>query len=419
MLSERQRVSRRSLRKRLRDARLPAGTPPRNARTAHACGAGLLPRTVRLQDPPHDAPPTLRRYARWHATARACLADRQCARKPRVLVWRCLPAGQCAGMGDRFRGINLVFLLAVLTRRVFLLDLPQGRYNIFPLTAAVLPCAIDWTLPPAFDYASGGAPLNWHNPSSFASVPAPDGRPINLFRDDAVARLADFPVVSIKTNAALNVLRKVLAAENRRGRLLDLAPHAIDSGMLMRVFAHMLYRPTAAVQALARNALPDGFVAGGYIGVHVRTGEDVEEGGLGRFQAMRRNYTRVASQLLDCTKEVDSSGTRRVYLASDSQSVKREFGRLARRQGFRIATLSGRAMHVSAKVGNLSDDGRRQLCVNYLNVFVDLFNLANGLSVVTTGSGFARAAYTIGEPEQLRISYSRTGVRCASSKLRR
>merc|ERR1712194_371135 len=57
-----------------------------------------------------------------------------------ILVYSCQPFAQCGGHGDRLNGIITVFVLAVLTRRVFLID----SESPIPMTMLLSPHLIDW-----------------------------------------------------------------------------------------------------------------------------------------------------------------------------------------------------------------------------------------------------------------------------------
>jgi len=57
-----------------------------------------------------------------------------------VLVWSCLPHFQCGGHGERFNEILIAFLLAIFTRRVFLID----SESPLPLHMVLSPSKLDW-----------------------------------------------------------------------------------------------------------------------------------------------------------------------------------------------------------------------------------------------------------------------------------
>lgn len=97
------------------------------------------------------ATPFMRDYLRIHAAAMCCFRNASCYRSskaasvhPPLLVWAC-PARRCKGTGDRLRGILSALSVAVLSRRVFLVDWPDQP---FPLVHAVAPGALDWRMPP-------------------------------------------------------------------------------------------------------------------------------------------------------------------------------------------------------------------------------------------------------------------------------
>merc|ERR1740121_1698993 len=86
------------------------------------------PLSVRLAD-----------YIEFHRQGVAALRADPAA-DVRVLVFSCQPFAQCGGHGDRLNGIVTAFLLAVLTRRVFLID----SESPLPLQVLLAPRLIDW-----------------------------------------------------------------------------------------------------------------------------------------------------------------------------------------------------------------------------------------------------------------------------------
>lgn len=376
-----------------------------------------------------DAPRSLREYAAWHAKARLCLCDSACHTPVGVLIWRCAPHTGCAGIGDRLRGINVLFLLALGSKRALFIDLPQGRHSPFALTAALRPAAIDWTLPRCNDLMDVPH-LNWHNLASSALAPLPDGSLFHMVKDDLESHLRQYPLVAVAVNSGVKTFGDLLRRFNHDGRFLDLHPDVLSGMHVLRAFALALFKPSDAVVERLHGVLPHGFLRHGFVGVHARTGEDVSEMHNPRFQHLS-NATHVAAALLRCARLADTRGTQRVFLASDAQSLKREFMRLARARHVQVALVSAKAMHL-AKVttttttrvqtdhskGGRDSDLRDDICDDYINVFVDLVGLASADSVVMTGSGFARAAYFLGNASDLRVAISKDDVICDPIRLR-
>lgn len=387
---------------------LPPPSPSSSASAPPRCAAPDPLAAFPLRPVPPHAPPSLARYAAWHAAARRCLADRSCPHKPPVLLFHCLAAQSCGGLGDRLRGIHLTFLIAVATRRLFLIDIPAGEHSAFPLSSALHPVSIDWRppfppspLPPQntpqpqprpfrrLALASTHAPndtllLNWAftdydtvvvpRPSAnyshfFAAASAVDHLDlVSQTARDARRITAAFaslpPFVRIACNAPHAIAWKLFSA----GHLLaDAAPElrgAYTLAEVLRHVTHALFAPAPAVAALVADAVFFGHEEEeegdggqlGYVAVHARTGGDVEEGDRPRFKEMARNYTAVTAALLDCVvrRGATRGGLKRVFLASDSTEFKGDFVRLAtQRYGMTVRTLRERAVHV----GKMNYDG--------------------------------------------------------------
>jgi len=81
----------------------------------------------------------LAEYLEFHRRGVAALASDADSDIP-VLVYSCQPYAQCGGHGDRLNGIVTAFMLAVLTRRLFLID----SESPLPLQLLLTPRLVDW-----------------------------------------------------------------------------------------------------------------------------------------------------------------------------------------------------------------------------------------------------------------------------------
>jgi hypothetical protein len=91
--------------------------------------------------PPDDAPQLTQLLAAYTTLHRDIMSGR---RPPRYLVTdRCDEPGVCGGIGDRMKGLRLLFYTAVMTGRALLLPRWQG----VALDDVVLPHTIDWRVP--------------------------------------------------------------------------------------------------------------------------------------------------------------------------------------------------------------------------------------------------------------------------------
>lgn len=428
----------------------------------------------RAPTPPPALPPSLARYVRWHARARACLlsagrdagcarvaagSDGARARVPGALVWRCRSRSTCAGFGDRLRGIDALLLMAVATRRLFFIDFRQGVNDVAPVTLAVTPALIDWSLPPHLahtDPASTTLPfLNWHNVHSPHALPAfpPRAPPFDPYVHAPRRAFGNASVVAV----ACNVGRNVFAAIRRTPYLTteldlrsrtqtttfissDLSPHTLPDLQLARAFAQILYTPSASVSTRAHallNAVAPpprpGSPAPPFAAVHVRTGAQLGEGDVGRFSTMRDAGV-VRRALLACVHEALANcspvtgsacekrdtdanpypSTRGMFITGDDPAVKYAVAEAARRDGFHPVVVAGPAAHVGLPPRSSAQTPAAprpaQACTDLLDVFVDLVVMSRAQLVVSTGSGFARAAYLWGNASSLHFAFTKHGA---------
>lgn len=347
-------------------------------------------------------------------------------------------------MGDRLRGIHHTFGIAVATHRLFFIDLPAGEHSSYPLEVALYPMSIDWRLPALLRLpdekvlpplvprrrlgltstlvANDTLQLNWAFAKTFGelSIPAAmsereyadfDERAEQMIKvmDPADARhiidaFESFPrITRIASNAPHGLSRWMYAnAALFKDFASDLQSYSFLE--LLKHITQVLFRPSPTVQALAeavtfRPQFP-------FVAVHARTGGDVDEGSQPRFAAMAKNYTTVASSLLQCVAKKSRRNYRRIYLASDSTEFKDDFTQVAMdRYGISVKKIREKAVHIGQQVGEEeewtpTDDD----CRGFLNAFVDIVAMSNAEFIVSTGSGFSKVAYLIGQkPKKLFI----------------
>lgn len=353
---------------------------------------------------PPSAPASLREYAAWHADARACYLDKKCTTQIPVLVWRCMPNKGCCGFGDRSRGFQFALLLAILMKRLFLLDSPQSVHNPFELQTALRPASIDWRPPRRIAYTSS-IHLNWRT-RDFSQLPLPFGNMLNLSTGDFITELARFPDVAIAETFRYEAHRAALANPLLGGRFPDLQGEAIAHPDLLRMLTKMLFRyRESVVQQAASIGLNTRMP---YIAVHARTGEEVGESENKRFAYLKQGKDLLLHDLMNCTQAV-SHGVKQYFLASDSTAFKDRFVKEASRHGMRVFNVRGRAMHLMKSQYAAVDPTEGERCSQFLNVFVDMYLLGHGKVVVGSGSGFSRSAFQLGSATELRVASGREG----------
>lgn len=195
-----------------------------------------------------------------------------------------------------------------------------------------------------------------------------------------------------------------------------------------------------------------------YVAVHVRTGIDVAETYLPRFQSQHlvqgtnagafspRFYTLV-EEVVKCLRQKSEiqRGKERVLFASDSLSLKQVFAKVAAQHGIIVLYTNVSAMHVDddnwakrkmkkrkemttkklkksimtlhrlAHRGRDETVGSRRLkdkgedaepnedeeLARFINVFVEFFGIARGSAVVASASEFSRLAYVMSDAKWL------------------
>lgn len=373
------------------------------------------PRSNTSESESKSFPKSLTEYVSWHAKKRACIVEKSCKEPlPPVFIW-CCPSERCAGVGDRVRGIQVTFLVALATGRLFFIKWPDDPY---PFSDVIVPAAINWSVPENLNH-DNWPHLNWflcpgkeyvcrpgrrlpadeHLPHVNESFPK-----MNLYTDDIGARLANVPQLLISSRQPGLILPKMLRNPYLASPIPDLHTDLISTSNLLQIFIHLLFKPSAAVLAVIDSTTPRDFVEKGYASIHVRSGEDVGEMGDKRFSFINRHRVNVAEELLSCAMIADGIASKRIFLASDSIKFKELFSKLAQVSNIDLRYIHEPAYHFGLQtpigIGGIrfSNELKKKA---FLNVFADLFMLGGGRAIITTGSGFARTAFWLGGAPRL------------------
>lgn len=342
-----------------------------------------------------------------------------------MLVWRCYTI-LCGGVGDRMRGIRFMFLLAMSTNRLFFIDWPIRAASPYPLTAALLPAWVDWRVPvKALKHLerrssnvnsvnivsgenmrrrgrkkkkSGGhrRRASHRNETEIVSI-SPNGTD---FINDSPWKEADVIYITNRmSRSALHdlcenpILQHTLVSSLKRS-ILPLV-------RLERILMHVLFAPTAVVSSLAAARSPPINQDGGYIAAHARTGVDLGEGKGPRLGYIASHLKEAAQRLYRCTRDIqqNSLSQQRVFLASDSHELKEHFIALARNEDVDVFTEERRPLHIDREgtMRNVNRDSGHNMCLAFLDVFADIFALAQADAFVYFHSGFAATAESFGK----------------------
>lgn len=383
-----------------------------------------------LAKPPIDTPKSLKDYTSWHRSARDCLISDRCTVKPKTIVFTCRD-GCSGGLGDRFRGMELVFLLALFSKRLFLIDWPAGPNNVAPLETAFQPVSIDWRIPDGLNAnLSSFEHLNWSfKKDTHLPLPSKNGNNffLNIRTQNFTASIADFDNIAISSNAPHSLHFDLLRNKQKMENFKDLHSNNVRPGVVIQMIVHILFRPTDVVLKYSMNASFESDSE--YIAVHARIGDDTGESDRTRFTELSPNIETVSLNLLSCAQKVAREQSKakkkpthllskQIFLASDSERLKEVFMYHAGRRNISVKTTSGKALHLGKNHEEVILQSYQDQCKAFLNVFVDLWLLSKANYIITTGSGFSKAAFHLGDTENVLIGHSsRHGSMCRSERL--
>lgn len=307
-----------------------------------------------------------------------------------------------------------MFLLSVATKRLFFIDWPRRLESPYPLTLALLPSFIDWRVPLATLKNVMANPsivsLNARTKRLNRKAEFVKGTtPFKIFANTTDFKLLwnDVHVVYITNRMPRSSLH--LLGDNPSVNLQALDRGHIPLARLEQTIMKLLFRPSLAVQRLAERRAP--FEKREYIAAHARTGVDVGEGRGPRLGYISSHLKSAAQRLWKCARDIQEDELNvRIFLASDSVELKRYFIEAAANDSERevlVKTEFRKPLHIDRKGSmNKVTSGRRtamndgegteELCVAFLDVFADIFALANAKSFVYYHSGFAATAVSFG-----------------------
>lgn len=384
-------------------------------------------------------PDPLSDYARWHASARACLLSPSCPNKPPVLLFFCF-LGHCNGVGDRVRFMRLAAVFALMTNRVLFLAW-DTRKHVHDITVGLRPTYVDWTVPhrSVLDLRRADVSLRFRFPADTTvldypyeqSVAYDPSRPkpvltdeqqkamqVNVNTTDFKSWLEAYRVVRFNPRMHREEIQRLLnnvhLSDHRLRRLGRLSVVQLE-----RIFNRFLFRPSPVVSSTAqRLAFPLLFpmssssspystsaaaaVEPRYVALHARTGQDFR--GLDDPQRFawvngdgRALFVARAAACIRRMARYDN--TTLVFVASDSRSFKAALkARLAADKGPRLQVKSATrvAWHFDVGADSETRDDATRRCHSFVETFADAYALAGASSVAFVESSFAWLAVAIG-----------------------
>ena len=365
-------------------------------------------------------------YTEFHAQERGKEGSKR-------LLWVCDVYSACGGLADRVKGVAYALTLAILSRRVLLLD---WRDSQFGEQAFLQPNLIDWRLTQEeriAAYPENGAYdtvyyYNDHagspdNSSRDQNKPSPYNGPVLLHLFSILGGLG-VDVSSKTLESSLEALDDswewVLLASNmepssltngtktasqqwiRKGMavlgLSSLSDREIDGGLIGLVFRY-LFKFSDGLRReveLARGAL--GLSGGGeaYVGVHVRTGflgwEQQESVRHPKLYRSPQQWEKT----LTCSLHFANSRLGHkslIFLATDSNLVKNGTLDVRKYEG-RIRSLDNSVVHLDRleKAPHEADSFETE---GVMSVWVELILLAEAHGLVMGDSGFSFLAQSL------------------------
>ena len=311
----------------------------------------------------------------------------------RTLTWACEAPIKCSGLGDQFFRIQLVFLLAMMTKRIFIISWDKESQKT---TKYLLPNEIDWSF---FDRHIG-----MHTKH--------DVHVRRLITRDHYAKLFQLlnsskPHVAMTEEPYVPFLRgyyksihgdpNIMSGLNRLGLgdILSLSgskymkeSSTFISGRILRFLFKFSPDVLSMVEEVQKSL---GILRHQrYLAVHIRTGflgnKYEESGHLNPLRVYRSNATWLNT--LDCSLRLANhliGPDSLIFLASDSYVVK---DLISRRYGNRIRTANVTLQHVQY-IGNKRQDVRMD---GFMATWIDFLLLARSYVVVHSISGFSNIA---------------------------
>lgn len=376
-----------------------------------------------LLPPPNDAPAVIKDYIEFHKRGRHCLLSSECEAPPILLYDN---PGGAGGFGYRIATIRWAFLFAMATRRLLFIPWPKSETGVsFDITTALHPASIDWRTPWDVlnaeylnnDKIAPGS-LKIRRFASFATMNGHHGM-LGLTSIDGVAvqKLTKSNMFNLSRSNFTDVFKPFdvifLYAHHGRAKVTALFSNRFYRKnvfneflrtetfitVLERLLCHILFRPSQVVSNLVDQRVfsspPQPFVS-----VHMRTGDDVNETHQARMHYVMDHLSLYADRMLDCAVQIHPAGEERIFLASDSMTFKHLFIERAFLRNITVMTQQERSsVHFKTFV-ELNESEVEVKCMQFIDVFADVFALGRAEALVGRLSSFTTAGITLGGPKR-------------------
>lgn len=356
-------------------------------------------------------------YVTWHTRNRYSSKRRVVFQSPH------------SGLGDRYRGLLRVWLLAVLSQRIFLIDWStpfpfSDAISSTPGTNFIFNEQLD--TPPQIQRATRYGNRTMSDSASFVernvsgwrafehalasdvhTIFLQSGEPAELssaqIKKCSYNQTSPFPLMSKSENWSVlraimrHVFRpskKLSSMHKAANKVFDVHPISELPAVYNWYFYKYLPRPL-------KNRLSSSTP---YISVHARIGKGVGEAHHKRFVAVSENMQKMADclavrslQLVSLVSKESPSGSQNasIFLATDTPDFRALFVAAVHNLSRTATVLSGKwdTAHFNHLKRNNSTKHERAL---YLSSYLDLLLLGHGEHMISTGSGYAQLAFWLG-----------------------
>ncbi|KNC75034.1 hypothetical protein SARC_12433 [Sphaeroforma arctica JP610] len=328
----------------------------------------------------------------------------------KYLVYTCTHQRSfCGGIGDRLSGIVSLFMLAVSTNRVLVID-----WNTpFPLYESLNPNIIDWLTPLKTVILYEIA-----NPEQTVFIEGVR-RSINSTYWESVLQ-RDIGVVRIKSNkidfSSQNFTHSAAwqaAAGMKAYQFGDGIPPLLCTWILRSLFT-----PNPTILQIAKDQLSlIGLDMGQpYIAIHTRFGHTANDTGSGQFVDPVRLKVDTIPDFSQCAVTMSEQFSHRgihlqtsTFLAADSNEGKLAFNAYARD----VKYFSAHAFHVDRSIMLETYDSAEGNLLNQLT-WVEFLVLSKSECLVSSPSGFSRWAVAISRDPYSGSRCAQVGTQCKS-----
>jgi hypothetical protein len=307
------------------------------------------------------------------------------SKKGSALVYKCHT--QCGGLGDRFKGIITVFLLAVLTNRAFLIEhpTPANLADFQDFSNSTISWNYDAKLVEGMDDDSSWEWTVDHYKSQQERYMTDDFK--HTITSKVHYMMTNLPIQQYLT------WNPYLEDELRKYHF-DQVNYLDLPGCAMK----FLFQPTLRLQQAVDQVMKDIFEKYHVIGIHIRTGGD------GQWIDDHRVPKSEVDYFWNCARKIEREQNLgkpvKWFVASDSEEILKQTESMF---GDKVFHASGSVIHVdrSGASGDIGSEGllRTLVDIMILSECHDLIVSRSNLADIAALRGFSRAFVYPGECE--------------------